>query len=80
MSAATGQACNGTFDPSNTREIVLAIWTSVKVSVSTAFHRKGKIMTTFLPADSKIATSLLPFSAVRQNLAAPGAKLRQNMR
>jgi len=80
MCAATGQTCNCTFNPTHARKIALAIWTPVKIAPSTFADWEWKIMTALLIANPKIAASLPPFSAMRQNPAPSRTKLRQDMR
>ena len=80
MRAATGQTCNCTFDPAHSRKIPPATWTPVKIAPSTCANWERKIMTTLLVANPKIAASLPPFNAMRQNPTPARTKLRQNMR
>ena len=78
--AATGQTCNCAFDWAYPRKIALASWAPVKIAPGAFADRKREVMTTLLVAYSKIATSLLPFNAMRQNPTSAHTKLRQDMR
>ena len=80
MRAATGQTCNCTFDPAHTRKIAPATWTPVKIAPSTFADWERQLVTALLVANPKIAASLPPFDAMRQNPAPARTKLRHDMR
>jgi hypothetical protein len=80
MRAATGQTCDCAFDPTHASKIALATWTPVKIAPSAFTGCEREIMTTLLVANPKIAASLPPFNAMRQNPAPARTKLRQDMR
>jgi hypothetical protein len=80
MRTATGQTCNGTFDPTHARKIALATRAPVKIAPSTFANWEREIVTTLLVSNPKIATSLPPFNAMRKNPASARTKLRQDMR
>jgi len=79
VSVATSQARDRTFDPAHARKITLAVWASINETRRITFCPERKIMTALLTADPKIAASMLPLNAVRQNPPSPSAKLRENM-
>jgi hypothetical protein len=43
-------------------------------------NREGEIMTTRFVGDPEIGAGATPFQSVRRNSAAPGAKVREQMR
>jgi hypothetical protein len=77
---ATRQTRDCTPDSARTREIAPAFGTAIEKTLPANFSRQWKAMTAFFVADLKVAASLPPLDAMRQNPAPAGARLREKMR
>ena len=79
MRAATRQARDGAANPAHAREFFATVRAAINKARGIFHRRKRQIMAARFISDSQIATSRAPFVAMRQNPAASGAKLGEQM-